>query len=104
MLEQLRDSLQRLGMWQSFEADLAGQRILQLLAWVAAGVALLKDLGVQGAEDELKRLVEDVGGHALTLEALDFGDQADRVEHDAVADQALHPGLQDARPTKSTRD
>ena len=29
MLEQLRDSLQRLGMWQSFEADQAGQRILQ---------------------------------------------------------------------------
>lgn len=29
MLEQLRDSLQQLGMWQAFEVDLAGQRILQ---------------------------------------------------------------------------
>jgi ATP-dependent helicase/nuclease subunit B len=29
LLEQLRDSLQQLGMWQAFQADLAGQRILQ---------------------------------------------------------------------------
>lgn len=29
MLEQLRDSLQQLGMWQAFETDSAGQRILQ---------------------------------------------------------------------------
>ncbi len=37
---------------------------------VAAGVALLGSLGVRGAEAELVRLVEDVGGHGLTLDLL----------------------------------
>ena len=37
---------------------------------VAAGVRLLASLGVRGAEEELVELVEDVGGHALTLDLL----------------------------------
>jgi tetratricopeptide (TPR) repeat protein len=35
-----------------------------------AGVELLKTLGVRGTESEFKRLVEDVRGHALTLNLL----------------------------------
>jgi hypothetical protein len=35
-----------------------------------AGVALLKSLGVKGTQQEFERLVEDVRGHALTLNLL----------------------------------
>ncbi len=37
---------------------------------IVAGTALLKSLGVQGADDEFTRLVTEVHGHALTLQLL----------------------------------
>lgn len=65
-----------------------------------AGVALLKALGVHGAEKEFEELVEDVKGHALTLNLLGgflkrahHGDirQRDRVKF-AKADAKTHDG------------
>ncbi len=35
-----------------------------------AGVELLKKLGVSGSKKEFERLVEDVSGHALTLQIM----------------------------------
>jgi tetratricopeptide (TPR) repeat protein len=57
-------------------ADLAGTRratTAQLdLAHLSceAGVALLRELGVQGSDDELRQAVQDVRGHALTISLL----------------------------------
>ncbi len=57
-------------------ADLAPFRHTTAPEWelaqlaMTAGVGLLESLGVHGAEDELVRLVEEVGGHALTLNLL----------------------------------
>jgi len=57
-------------------ADLAGTRratTAQLdLAHLSceAGVALLRELGVQGSDDELRQAVLDVRGHALTISLL----------------------------------
>jgi hypothetical protein len=57
-------------------ADLASFRETTAPEWelahlsVAAGIELLKTLGVRGPADEFQRLVEDVAGHALTLHLL----------------------------------
>ncbi len=57
-------------------ADLAPFRDTTAPEWeldhlsVPAGAALLKSLGVQGTDAEFQQLVEDVGGHALTLNLL----------------------------------
>jgi hypothetical protein len=57
-------------------ADLAQFRDITAPEWKleqlsnVAGAALVKSLGVQGADDEITQLVTDVRGHALTLQLL----------------------------------
>lgn len=51
--------------WQTTAPEIPLTRMSQ-----AAGVHLLKTLGVKGSEIEFKTLVEDVRGHALTLNLL----------------------------------
>lgn len=51
--------------WQTTALE---EKLLRLSK--AAGVALLKQLGVKGTQKELEALVEDVQGHALTLNLL----------------------------------
>jgi hypothetical protein len=52
-----------------FRDNTAPEWKLEQLSKVA-GAALLKNLGVQGSDDEITRLVTDVHGHALTLQLL----------------------------------
>ncbi len=68
----------------------------------AAGVALLRGLGVHGRQDEFEKLVEDVRGHALTLNLLGSylrdahgGDirQRDRVKLEDTEELAGHDFL-----------
>ncbi|MGH8507854.1 MAG: SEFIR domain-containing protein [Gammaproteobacteria bacterium] len=51
--------------WQTTAPEVKLPRLSQ-----TAGVALLKNLGVKGTQKELEKLVEDVKGHALTLNLL----------------------------------
>src|SRR5262249_52012881 len=51
---------------KAYRGGTAPEWALERLA-TAAGVRVLKVLGVSGREEELAQLVEGVGGHALTL-------------------------------------
>ncbi|MFN0205217.1 MAG: DUF4062 domain-containing protein [Planctomycetota bacterium] len=51
--------------WQSTAPEVALRRLSK-----EAGVSLLKTLGVKGTQKEFEKLVEDVKGHALTLNLL----------------------------------
>jgi tetratricopeptide (TPR) repeat protein len=53
----------------SFRASTAPELLLERLS-TAAGLNLLRTLGVRGSERELEELVEEVRGHALTLNLL----------------------------------